>query len=490
MKQKRQNSKILKNLNSVSVRLAFRFSILVTFCVVLLSLSLVAMLNEIVRNQKSEELYKAAEIIEKSISENRDNADETVKLPYYISYVVYETSDGRSFGNASETSPESSSEAKNVLSTNDPYLPILPETGKKAKKYVQKDFFIDGDLNIYYYTKKISSALVIETSLNMETDSFTKMSEQLPKGILILFFPILIISFFVSLFITNRTIQPVKKITSTAKELGSSKLDALLPVSRHDDEIDDLSKTFNDLFRRLKFDFERERQFTSDVSHELKTPVSVISGQANLLRRWGKDNPAQLEKSLDTIIKESKSMSAIIENLLQISRLENGRIKPQLERFKILDLFRRLKDEAEILEPSLIFEIKCDEKIYVIADKELLHQVFTIIVSNSLKYCGAANVNPIKIVCECKTNEGGLNKNELNEGEGVFISIRDNGNGFDEKTKIHAFERFYRGDESHSRSAGGSGLGLAIAKTIVKAMDGTIKAENNGGAEIIIFLKD
>ncbi len=462
-----------KDFHSVAVRLAFRFSLLVTIAVILLSFSFIAMLNLIVQNQKSEELYGAVKIIEKGIKKTENGEIileyEKIQLPYFISYVVYEKSQNN----------------KNlILGTNDPYLPILPLTKKKAKKYLEKDFFIDGDLNIFYFTKILrtsekSSQIIIETSLNMETDSFTRMSKQVPKNILFFLPPVLILSFFISLFITKRTIQPVKKITATAKKLSFSNLDTLLPVSKNDDEIDDLAKTFNNLFKRLKSDFERERQFTSDVSHELKTPIAVILGQTNLLKRWGKNDSVQLEKSLDAIIKESKSMSSIIENLLQMSRIENGKIKPNLENFRIFDLFERVKEEVFSIDSEIQFEINCDEKKYIIADKELLHQVFMIIVSNSIKYCKSAEISPIKIICSF-----------TKEAENLKISIKDNGKGFDEKTKLHAFERFYRGDEAHSRSAGGSGLGLSIAKTIINSMEGSIFAENNQGAEIIILLKE
>lgn len=462
-----------KDFHSVAVRLAFRFSILVTIAVILLSFSFIAMLNLIVQNQKSEELYRAVKIIEKGIKESENSKIileyEKIQLPYFISYVVYEKSqNGENL----------------IIGTNDPYLPILPLTKKKAKKYLEKDFFIDGDLNIFYFTEifknqKKSSQIIIETSLNMETDSFTRMSKQVPKNILFFIPPVLILSFFISLFITKRTILPVKKITATAKKLSFSNLDTLLPVSKNDDEIDDLANTFNNLFKRLKSDFERERQFTSDVSHELKTPIAVILGQTNLLKRWGKNDSVQLEKSLDSIIKEAKSMSNIIENLLQMSRIENGKIKPKLENFRIFDLFERVKEEVFSIDSEIQFEINCDEKKYIISDKELLHQVFMIIVSNSIKYCKAANVFPVKIICSF-----------TRESEILKISIKDNGIGFDEKTKLHVFERFYRGDEAHSRSAGGSGLGLSIAKTIINSMDGSIFAENNQGAEIIILLKE
>lgn len=459
--------------HSVALRLALRFSLLVTVAVILLSVSFIGVLNLNVQNQKSEELSEAAYQVQNGLDVNEDGEEiidyEKFQLPYYVSFTAYKID----------------SETGDVITigTNDPYLPLLAATGEKARKHIEKDFFLDGDLNIYYLTRELDTSLsetvIIETALNMEIDSSTRMMSELPKAMLLLLIPVLVLSFFISLIITKRTMQPVKKMTATAKDLSTTNLDTLLPVSKHNDEIDDMAVTFNDLFKRIKIDFDRERQFTSDVSHELKTPVAVIMGQASLLKRWGKDDPAQLEKSLETIVKESKSMSAIIENLLQISRIENGRIKPKLERFKLDEMFERLKEECLSIKPDLQFEINCREKLFIIADKELLHQVFTVITSNSLKYCDAANINPVKITCEAKE-----------EKDSVYISIKDNGEGFDDKTVEHAFERFYRGDEAHTRSAGGSGLGLSIAKTIIEAMEGTIRAENENGAKIIIKLSN
>ena len=136
------------------------------------------------------------------------------------------------------------------------------------------------------------------------------------------------------------------------------------------------------MFLRIKADFDRERQFSSDVSHELNTPLTVISGQANLLLRWGKDNPEQLEKSLVAIKNESKSMHAIIDNLLQISRLESGRITPQLSVISLGELFKRVAQEFYSVAPEVKIECEGDD-VELSTDSEMLHQIITILVSNS-----------------------------------------------------------------------------------------------------------
>ena len=289
--------------------------------------------------------------------------------------------------------------------------------------------------------------------------------------------PLLIISFFISRFFIRQTMHPVVKITKTAATISSTNLNQRLPETGKKDELDNLAKTFNSLFERLKADFDRERSFTSNVSHELKTPVAVILGQANLLRRWGKNDSEQLEKSLNTILQETHSMDSIISNLLQLSRIESGKIIPATEKVSIQKMFFRLKEEFKAINKDMTiqFEEKPLQEIYT--DSELLHQVFVAIISNSNKFI---KQNPLlELKCTQTENQ-------------TTIGLLDNGPGFEENVLPHVFERFYRGDSSHNRSAGGSGLGLSIAQAIIKSLNGKIIASNgkNGGALITITLKN
>jgi len=234
------------------------------------------------------------------------------------------------------------------------------------------------------------------------------------------------------------------------------------------------------LFVRLKKDFDRERGFTSDVSHELKTPLAVILGQANLLRRWGKDDKEQLEKSLGIIIDEAESMNAVISNLLHITRLENKKLLPKKEEILASDFFARLKEEVQSINPEAkisvcLIDRACDgdngdAKLFT--DKEMLHQICMVVVSNSIKFC--------------KEKKLELKFSLLQDEAKTEVCITDNGPGFAPKDLEHAFERFYRGDESHTRSAGGAGLGLSIAKALAESLGGTISAFNteDGGAGV------
>jgi len=242
------------------------------------------------------------------------------------------------------------------------------------------------------------------------------------------------------------------------------------------DELDKLAVTFNDLFVRLKKDFDRERGFTSDVSHELKTPLAVILGQANLLRRWGKDDKAQLEKSLGIIVEEAESMNAVITNLLHITRLENKKLLPQKEKFFLADFFARLKEEVQSLSPDAKVSATVSKDLNLFTDREMLHQIFLALISNSIKFCKEKNLE--------------LTFSALQKETKTELCIVDNGPGFKAQDLEHVFDRFYRGDESHTRSAGGAGLGLSIAKALTQSLGGTITAFNAeaGGAGVRLVL--
>ena len=351
-----------------------------------------------------------------------DKADELdfLNLAYYITYTVYET------------------ESRTIITTNDSLLPLLDSDGKKMT-YLAKNFFTDSDLEIRYLTKRLEKdgrELTVECAIDIANDSATKMIAALPGLLAIAFFPVLILSFALSFLISRSTITA---------------------------------------FKKLREDYDRERAFTSNVSHELKTPISIIDGHANLLKRWGKSDPKQLEESIDAILRESENMNRVVTTLLDIARIENGQIQVEKSRFFVTNFFARLKDEFKITHPKLVFEIIDDDFLEIESDEQKLHQIFTVILSNSVKFAGE----------DCKIT---LMARKI--GGNIELSSSDNGKGFSEDIIPHVFERFYKGDLSHDRNVSGAGLGLSIAKTLTLALGGTIKAENNpaGGATVKILL--
>ncbi len=455
----------MKKIKKLSIRLSFKFMIVVALSVLVLTGVFLITLGFSIRHSQAEILRENANDIYTSMKTGRD-----YHPPYGLSWLVYD------------------SFTKMVYTTNDPFLPTLPDTNGTVKQYFVHDYFSDGDLHLCYYAVDVFPFTIV-TAIDLDSDFSVQSLVKIPRVFLIILAPILIISFFLSVLISRRTIRPVVEVTEAAQKISSSNLNLRLPLSGTGDEIDELAKTFNHLIEQLEKDFTRERQFSSDVSHELKTPLAVILGQTNLLMRWGKDNPEQLEKSLLAIKKEGKSMQSVIENLLQISRYESGRLKPSFGKVHIKELFTRLQNEFSELEHSgagepgvsdvsctssenngVEIKIECKDDFTVVSDEELLHQIFTVFISNSIKF--ALPDKPCKIILRAASRD----KEQSTIIEHFILEEADNGPGIAAEALPFIFDRFYRADDSHCRNVGGSGLGLSIAKTLATVLNCEISA--------------
>lgn len=210
------------------------------------------------------------------------------------------------------------------------------------------------------------------------------------------------------------------------------------------------------------------------MSHKLKTPVAVISGHADLLRRHGKKllekNESEFEKSVTLISKESEKMTKIILNLLELTRLENRLTKPKKEQIIVQDFFEEIRRENG---KNVLIEIEpFPEKLAISSDKALLSQIFSIAIENSKKHAETENLK-ISLCAE-------------KSGRKTALTIRDNGKGFSKEALSHAFDRFFSGDKSHKK---GSGIDLSIAKSIARVLGAKLRLENDGGAvvRIIVF---
>ena len=433
-----------------------------------------------IRNQQNRELTAAAETVAASLR-NGQIREIDGELPYYITYAVYDSA------------------SKEITATNDPFLPALPVTPHRAERYTAKQYFSDGDWNILYYATAVSgmdagnnagaasgtetadstdtaaaNGYVIQTALNMDADTAEAILSGLPRMLALIGIPLLFISYGAAFFISGRTMRAVRTMTKAAQKIGAANLGERLPVTNKRDDFDELAKTFNGLLSRLQTDFERERQFTADVSHELKTPLAVILGHANLIRRWGKDEPNRLEQSLAALIREAHSMQSIIENLLRIARFENGSTAINLAPLSLPALFERLMDDTKAYAPNVTFDTHIEVQT-VRTDAELLHQACTIIISNSVKFAG---------------EHSHITLSSYASGDStVRISVADNGPGIGEEALPHIFERFYRADAAHVRSAGGAGLGLSIVKSIMHALGGSVYAESGDGKGTVIVMQ-
>lgn len=275
--------------------------------------------------------------------------------------------------------------------------------------------------------------------------------------------------------LSKNMLLPIKKMTQDAKEISLLNLDKRLDVSKSQDELKDLSLTFNEMLDRLQNSYEKQYQFISDASHELRTPISVIQGYVNMLSRWGKEDKKILDESIDAIKNESQSMKDLIEKLLFIARTENKHEPLEKTIFNIEELLEEIIKDYKVFDKTHDFKVDSERNLSMYADRKLIKQAIRIFMDNAVKY----------------TAEDGsvLLKSYISNNKLYFI-IKDNGIGISENDLPKIFDRFYRADTSRDKKSGGSGLGLAIAKIILDLHDGKIKvfSKINEGTEIqLIF---
>jgi signal transduction histidine kinase len=211
------------------------------------------------------------------------------------------------------------------------------------------------------------------------------------------------------------------------------------------------------------------RDFVANVSHELKTPLTSISGYAETLQTDSPDAETT-QRFLATIVENSRRMQRLVDDLLDLSRIEGGRWQPHQELLDVRQLVNDVWDEVADRAHSagVEFNVEIEPGAETVkADSDALHQVLTNLFENSLRYTARGG----RILCRSRPENGG-----------VSISIIDDGSGIPLEHVPRIFERFYRADQSRSRAEGGTGLGLAIVKHLVEAHGGRVSAESERGS--------
>ncbi len=270
-------------------------------------------------------------------------------------------------------------------------------------------------------------------------------------------------AFLIGQYISRRMLKPVGAIRAAAERISIEDLSQRIPTEGPDDEMKELTITFNSMIDRLETAFQRQNQFISDASHELRTPISVIQGYANLINRWGKSDPAVLQESIDSILTETDHMSALIRQLLFLAKGDQRRMHTQKTVISLGDVASEFLRELELLEADrrIVFEAEADVEIY--GDYDLVKQLLWIHGENAVKYSKDGDEIGIRVWKDKKYG---------------YVSIRDQGIGIAEEDLPKIFDRFYRVDKSRNKEISGTGLGLAIAHWIADSHDGEILVES------------
>jgi two-component system OmpR family sensor kinase len=277
----------------------------------------------------------------------------------------------------------------------------------------------------------------------------------------------------VAFWVIRLGVRPIKKMTEVATAIGDGDLTHRVHETDPHTEAGQLGDALNKMLASIETNFaerraveERLRQFVADASHELRTPVATIRGYAELYRMGALDDTVQLDDAMRRTEQESIRMGALVDDMLSLARLDQGRpLDPTL-----VDLATLANDavaDARAVDPERTINAHTDGPVVVSAEESKIRQVLANLVVNAMVHTPSSAAIDVTV-------------GTTDDGTG-FIEVRDDGPGMRADVAAHAFERFYRADQSRSRHQGGSGLGLAIVDATVRAHGGSVTLDTAAG---------
>ena len=299
-----------------------------------------------------------------------------------------------------------------------------------------------------------------------------------------------VVAVFLALWMYWSIVDPLKKVQLATENIKNGNLDFKLKLSnkKKKDEISELYEDFEEMRKRLKDNAEekveadkRDKEFISNISHDLKTPLTSIRGYCEGIMDGVASTPEKMDKYVRTIYTKTNEMEDLINQLTLYSNIERKSVPFDFNEVSAEEFFgdcaKALELELDAQSIRFAYDDRLREDCRLVVDEEQIRRVMNNIVSNSVKY---AHVSPLEITMKVE-----------DAGSEIRVSLADNGVGIAPKDLPHVFDRFYRADSSRNRSTGGSGIGLSIVKSIIEEHGGSVEAssEKDKGTVISFLLK-
>jgi two-component system, OmpR family, sensor kinase len=280
--------------------------------------------------------------------------------------------------------------------------------------------------------------------------------------------------------LARRSLSPVVAMSAQASRIGSENLYERLAAGNPRDELGQLAGSFNELLNRLNQSFERQKRFVADASHELRTPVAILCGEAEVTLAQQERTEQEYRESLQILGEEAKRLKHIVEDLFTLARADAGQHPLALSDFYLDELAAECSKNVRTLASRKQIAVSCESEgeLPIRADETLIRRMLLNLLDNAIKY----------------THEGGSAQLRCAEENGRYrLSLEDSGEGIPAAVQSKIFERFFRADKARSRresDGGGAGLGLAIASWIAGAHGGTVELtrSTSEGSVFTVFL--
>ncbi len=264
---------------------------------------------------------------------------------------------------------------------------------------------------------------------------------------------LLIIGVLIAYYLSNWLAVPIVRITRSAHRLAHGDFNTKFEGGSYR-EVDELARTLTYAEQQISRVDSMQRDLIANISHDLRTPLTMLKAYAEMIRDLSGDNPVKRNAHLQVIIEETDRLTMLVNDILDLSKLENGSIKPEMQTFDITarmnDIIARYKGVSEKMGYHIHFTP--DESVQVTCDPGQIERVICNLINNAINYTG---------------EDKNVYVRQINTPEGVRIEVRDTGAGIEEDKIQQIFDKYYR-SENHKREVVGTGLGLSIVKAILK----------------------
>ena len=348
-----------------------------------------------------------------------------------------------------------------IYSSNDSIRGCISSSGKYKNDFYENDLeeqtykLINPLLNTksLIYAKKYNEDITIFVNASLEplNNTIGILSNQL----IIVSIIVVILSLIIGYFISKSISKPIVKMNEKAKKLANGNYDFTFDNNSNIYEIDELANTLNYAKKELAETDELRRDLLANVSHDLKTPLTMIKGYAEMIRDLNSDNIEKRNANLNVIIEESERLNILVNDLLTLSKIQANKDVLEKEDFDIVELINNIIKRYSIYKDTegYIFEVNTPDKVIVNADKKKIEQVIYNLINNAINYTGDDNRVIINVL---------VDKN-------IRVEIKDTGKGIKKEDLPHIWEKYYHSKKKHKRNVIGTGIGLSIVKTILES---------------------
>lgn len=336
-------------------------------------------------------------------------------------------------------------------------------TPQSSKRYYIYASFVSKEKNVIMYA--ITPLYPVSSTVNI-------LRNQLVFIIIIA----LLMAFVLSIYLSAKVSRPITKITNSARKLANGKYGTKFPVSKQYTEIHNLGEALNTTSEALEKSTLFQKDLMANVSHDLRTPLTMIKSYAEMIHDLSGDNPEKRNAHLQVIIEETNRLSVLVSDMMALSAIQSGTMSIEISRFNLKSAIEAVLMPYNLIQEQDDFKIifNCKQDVYVEGDRERIKLVISNLLTNAIKYCGSDK----RVFINVKQ-----------WGKKVHCEIIDHGVGIKEKELPFIWDRYYKTSSNHVRHTEGSGLGLSIVKEILTLHKAKFGAESRPGQGTTIWFE-